>query len=308
MQSSDPIFEGKTGPSTQSVHAGEAKQKPYGSLTMPIVQTSTFAFEDTAAVVAHMERKRADLPPLRGEYGRYGNPTQSAVEQKLAALDGGESALLFASGMSAATSILLTLLQSGDHIVVTDDLYRRTREFCLTWLIKFGVETTLVPPGDGQAVGAAIRSDTRLVFSEAPSNPYLRVLDVPQVAEMAHRNGALLIVDSTFASPINLRPLEYGADLVIHSASKYLGGHNDLLAGAVIASSEIIAKLRDGRGILGGVSDPHNAYLLLRGLKTLAVRVKTQNENGLRVAQYLESQPKVRRVYYLAWQAILTTR
>ena len=298
MITGEPILKGNARAATQAVHAGETKEKPYGSLTMPIVQTSTYSFEDTAAVVAHMRRKQADLPPLRGEYGRYGNPTQATVERKLAALDNGEDALLFASGMAVATSILLTMLQAGDHVVLTDDLYRRTREFCLSFLAKFGVETTLVQSGDHDGLERAIKPTTRLIFSEAPSNPYMRVMDVPRVAELAHRHGALLMIDSTFASPINFRPLEHGADMVIHSATKYLGGHNDLIAGAVISSAKIIAQLREGRGILGGVVDPQNAYLLLRGLKTLAVRIRAQNENGMRVAEFLEGKPQVRCVFY----------
>ncbi len=284
--------------STRSVHAGETKVKPYGSLTTPIVQTSTYAFEDTAAVIAHMQRKKADLPPLRGEYGRYDNPTQATVERKLAALDGGDSALLFASGMAAATTVLLALLSPGDNIVVTDDLYRLTREFCLVFLGRFGIVTTLIKSGDYAALEAAIQPRTRLIFSEAPSNPYLRVMDIPRMAEVAHRHGVLLFMDSTFASPINLKPLALGADLVIHSATKYLGGHNDLLAGVIVGPKETMLTLRTARNILGGVADPHNAYLLLRGLKTLAIRIQKQNENGLRVAQFLESQPKVRQVYY----------
>jgi cystathionine gamma-synthase len=298
MFSGEPILKNKARIATRAVHSGEIKDKPYGSLTMPIVQTSTYSFEDTEAVITHMKRKQDNLPPLRGEYGRYGNPTQTTVERKLAELDSGEDALILASGMAAATTILLTLLESGDHIIVTDDLYRRTREFCLTFLGKFGVETTLVQTGDYQAMADAIRPTTKLIFSEAPSNPYMRVIDVPRVAEIAQPHGVKLMIDSTFASPINFRPLEHGADIVIHSASKYLGGHNDLLGGAIIASAELITALRDGRGILGPVVDPQNAYLLLRGLKTLAVRIKAQNENGLRVAQFLEGKPQIRRVWY----------
>ncbi len=289
--------------STQAVHGGEVRQKPYGSLTTPIIQTSTYTFEDTAAVIAHMERKKAELPLLRGEYGRYGNPTQESAERKLALVEGGDAALLFASGMAAATSVMLALLSPGDYLVMTDDLYRLTRDFALNFLGRFGVKTLLVKSGDDAGLAAAVRaaaaaSSKCLVFSEAPSNPYLRVIDIPRVVELAHRHGALVMIDSTFASPINLKPLQYGADLVLHSASKYLGGHNDLLAGAVVGPQALINQLRTARNQLGGVIDPHNAYLLLRGLKTLALRVAKQNESGLQVARFLESQPKVRRVYY----------
>jgi len=284
--------------STQAVHAGEDKVKPYHALTMPIVQTSTYAFEDTAALIEHMQHKEDKLPPERVEYGRYGNPTQRVVERKVAALDGGEDALLYASGMCAITSTMLALLSAGDHVVFTDDCYRRTREFCLVYLQRFGIEATMVPMGDYAALEAAIQDNTRLIFSETPTNPYMRILDMERVVDIARRHGVKVFLDSTFATPCNLRPLEFGVDLVTHSVTKYLGGHNDLLGGVVTGPAETIARLKEVQGVLGGVPDAHNAYLLLRGLKTLAIRVAKQNENGMKVAQFLESHPKIRRVYY----------
>jgi len=284
--------------STQAVHAGEEKRKPYGALTTPIVQTSTYTFENTAEILDFMHRKASGDLPVRDEYGRYSNPTQSAVERKMAALEGGERALLFASGMCAITTAMLTLLSSGDHLVMVSECYHRTREFALTFLSRWGIETTLVPIDEPVALAAAVRPTTRLIFAETPTNPYLRVLDLSRMIEIAREHDITTIIDSTFATPINLRPLEYGVDLVIHSATKYLGGHNDLLAGAVIGSSETLAKIEEARGVLGGVSSPHDAYLLLRGLKTLDLRVRRQNENGQRVAQFLEGHPAVRRVYY----------
>jgi cystathionine gamma-synthase len=241
-----------------------------------------------------MTRGEAD----REEYGRYGNPTVQAVERKLAALEGGETALLFATGMCAVTSTLLTLLSAGEHLILTSDCYRRTRQFCQTFLKRLGIATTLVPPGDYAAMEAAVQPNTRLILSESPTNPYLRVLDLPQAVDIARRNNLILIVDSTFATPINQRPLEFGVDLVIHSATKYLGGHNDLLAGAVVGPWELVTEIKKSRGVLGGITGPQDAYLLLRGLKTLALRVQRHNENGMRVAQFLEGHPKVRRVYY----------
>ena len=282
---------------TQAVHAGEEKHKPYHSLTTPIVQTSTYVFEDSAALIEHMERKMTMEELGREEYGRYGNPTQHTVERKLAELEGGEAALLFASGMCAITSTLLTLLPTGSHMILTDDCYRRTRQFCLTFLKRLGIEASVVPMGDYRALEAAIKDNTRLIFSETPTNPYLRILDLPRVVDIACRHRLKVIVDSTFATPCNLRPLQFGVDLVIHSATKYLGGHNDLLAGVVIGPAPLIAALKEAQAMLGGIVDPHNAYLLLRGLKTLAIRVAKQNENGLKVARFLESHPKVRRVY-----------
>jgi cystathionine gamma-synthase len=200
--------------------------------------------------------------------------------------------------MCAITTTMLTLLSSGDHLLMTSGSYHRTEEFALDFLSRWGIEATLVPIDEPAALAAAIRPTTRLIFAETPTNPYLRVMDLPRMVEVARQHDITTIIDSTFATPINLRPLEYGVDLVIHSATKYLGGHNDLLAGTVIGSSEALAKIEEARGVLGGVSNSHDAYLLLRGLKTLALRVLRQNENGQRVAQFLEGHPAVRRVYY----------
>jgi cystathionine gamma-synthase len=284
--------------STQAVHAGEEKHKPYGALTTPIVQTSTYTFEDTAEILDFMRRKADGATPVRDEYGRYSNPTQSAAERKIAALEGGERALLFASGMCAITTTMLTLLSSGDHVVMVGGCYRRTREFALSFLSRWGIEATLVPIDEPDVLAAAIRPTTRLIFCETPTNPYLRVADLPRMVEIARPHDVTTMVDSTFATPINLRPLEHGVDLVIHSATKYLGGHNDLLAGAVIGSSQVLARIEEARGVLGGMGTPYDAYLLLRGLKTLDLRVRRQNENGQRVAEFLDGHPAVARVYY----------
>jgi cystathionine gamma-synthase len=284
--------------STQAVHAGEQRGNHYHSLTTPIVQTALYVFHDTADMVDYQKQMTTRGEADREEYGRYGNPTVQAVERKLAALEGGETALLFATGMCAVTSTLLTLLSAGDHLILTSDCYRRTRQFCQTFLKRLGITTTLVPPSDYAAMEAALQPNTKLIFSESPTNPYLRVLDLPRAVDIAKRNNLILTVDSTFATPINQRPLEFGVDLIIHSATKYLGGHNDLLAGAVVGARELIAEIKKSRGVLGGVVGPQDAYLLLRGLKTLALRVQRHNENGIRVAQFLEGHPKVRRVYY----------
>jgi cystathionine gamma-synthase len=284
--------------STQAVHAGEQRDNHYHSLTTPIVQTALYVFRDTADMVDYQEQMMTRGEADREEYGRYGNPTVQAVERKLTALEGGETALLFATGMCAVTSTLLTLLSAGDHLILTSDCYRRTRQFCQTFLKRLGIATTLGPPGDYVAMEAAVQPNTRLIFSESPTNPYLRVLDLSRAVDIARRNNLILIVDSTFATPINQRPLEFGVDLVIHSATKYLGGHNDLLAGAVVGPREVVAEIKKSRGVLGGTTGPQDAYLLLRGLKTLALRVQRHNENGMSVAQFLEGHPKVRRVYY----------
>ncbi len=283
--------------STKAVHAGESRRKLDGALTTPIVQTSTYTFADTAEIVDFMQRKAVG-GGARHEYGRYSNPTQTVAERKLAALEGGQRALLFSSGMNAITTAILSLLSAGDHLVMVSGVYRRTQQFVSEYLPRWGIEQTTVPIDDGEALAGAIRDNTRLIFAESPTNPYLRVIDLTRLVELARARGITTAIDSTFATPINMRPLEYGLDLVIHSATKYLAGHNDLLAGAIIGSHDLLSRIEESRGVLGGVSSPNDAYLLLRGLKTLDLRVRRQNENGLRVARYLEGHPAVRRVYY----------
>jgi cystathionine gamma-synthase len=298
----DSVTENDTvlrGGSTRSVHGGAARTKAYGSLTTPVVQSATYTFRDTRDLIDFMERKTWGDGSDREEYGRYGNPTAAAVEQKIAALDGAEDAVLYASGMAAVTSLLLTILPSGAHIVMTDDCYRRTRQFCLTFLKRFGIETSVVPMGDYAAMEAAIiPKKTRIVISESPTNPYLRIADLEKIGEIGRRHKVLTLIDSTFATPINQRPLEWGIDFVLHSATKYLSGHNDLLAGVVTGRGDRIKALRDSRGVLGGIVDPHAAYLLERGIKTLGVRIGQQNATALAVAQYLEAHPAIERVYY----------
>ncbi len=283
--------------STRVVHAGETRAKPHHALTTPIVQTSTFTFDDTSDLISYHEA-RLNGGTERTEYGRYGNPTLQAVEHKLADLDGGQAALLFSSGMAAVTVSLLSLLSSGAHVVMTDDCYRRTRQFVTQFLSRYDVQATQVPVGDYDALEKAIRPNTRLILTESPTNPYLRVVDVPRLVQIARRHGVKTIIDSTFATPINQRPLEFGVDLVLHSATKYLGGHNDLLAGVVVGSNELVAGLRETQGTIGAICDPNTAYLLLRGLKTLELRVARHNETALKVACFLERHPRVRRVYY----------
>ncbi|MCS6844957.1 MAG: aminotransferase class I/II-fold pyridoxal phosphate-dependent enzyme [Caldilineales bacterium] len=286
------------GPSTQSVHAGDSREKAYDSITTPIVQTATYTFRDTAALVQYMEERMFWDTPQREEYGRYGNPTVRAVEARLAALEGGDDAVLVASGMAAITGVLWVFLSAGSHLVMTGDCYRRTRDFVHGFLARFGVEVTVTPPADLDAVEAAIRPNTRLILSESPTNPFLRCLDLARLGEIGQRHGVRTAIDSTFATPINQRPLDHGVDLVIHSATKYLAGHNDVLAGAVIARGGLTVPVRQVQAVLGSVADPHAAFLVGRGLKTLALRVERQNANGLAVARYLEAHPKVRRVWY----------
>ncbi len=286
------------GVNTQAVHAGEPHQNRFGSITTPIVQTSAYTFPNTEALETFMaERMFWDKPQFQ-EYGRYGNPTVRVAEEKLAALDEGEDAILLASGMAAITLTLLILLHPDDHVIITADAYRRTRTFCRTFLHRWGVEVTVVPAGDYGAIEDAIRPHTRYLFSETPTNPFLRVLDLERLVDIARRHNVRTIIDSTFATPYNLKPLTYGIDLVIHSVTKYLAGHNDLLAGVVVGRGGLLTPLREAQAMFGAVVDPGAAYLIIRGLKTLGLRLQRQNENALAIAHYLESHPRVARVWY----------
>lgn len=295
-------IERKTDPgaSTNAVHGGTKRQKAHHALHTPIVQTATYTFENTQELINFMEAQTWGGGTEREEYGRYGNPTVSAVEAKLAALDKGEDAVLYASGMSAITSVLLSVLPAGAHIIMTDDCYRRTRQFAQTWLKRLGITTTVVPVGDYDAIeNAIVRRKTRFIISESPTNPYLRVCDLERLADIGRRHKVRTMIDSTFATPVNQRPLEWGIDFVVHSATKYLGGHNDVLAGVVVGNNAGRMKaLRDARGVLGGVLDPHTAYLLDRGVRTLGVRVRQQNQTAQVVAEFLERHPKIDRVWY----------
>jgi len=293
-----PVAQARLG--TAAVRGAENRKKAYDAICTPIVCSATYVFDSTAELRDYFEG-RID----REEYGRYGNPTVQTAERKIAELEGAEDCALFASGMAAATNCLLALLKSGDHVAMTSDCYRRTRQFVISVLNRYQVSSTLLEPGDYSALEAAIvPKKTRLIISESPTNPYLRVTDLRKLAEIRDRHpGVRVMIDSTFATPINQRPLELGADLVLHSGTKYLGGHNDLLAGAICGKSGMVSALRDFRGVLGGTLDPHSAYLLIRGIKTLDLRVRRQNESALRLAQWLEAQPSVERVYYPGLQS-----
>lgn len=281
---------------TQAIHAGERAGRPRvsDSLTTPIVQTSTYTFRNTTELIAYQEGRFGSY-----EYGRYGNPTARTVEEKLKALEGAEDSLLSASGMNTATTLLLALVPAGGHIVTTTDCYRRTRQFIQTVLPKMQITSTVIDPSDLDQLEAVLdEREVSLFFSESPTNPFLRCVDVERIATLCHRQDAVVVIDSTFATAINQRAIELGADLVIHSASKYLAGHNDVLAGAVVGRPDLVESIRSLHNVLGGVIDPHAAYLLLRGMKTLKLRVEKQNENAMELARRLERHPVVRRVHY----------
>lgn len=287
-----------TAASTAAVHAGATRRNAYHALTESVVHTATYTFTDTTDLTDFMEAQLWGQANGRTEYGRYGNPTVHAAEQRLAALEGSTDAVLFSSGMAAVTTTVLALLSAGSHVILTDDCYRRTRQFVTRFLSRYGVESTIVPLNDWNALAAAVRPTTRLLISELPTNPYLRCVDLPTLADFARTHKLTTLIDSTFATPINLRPLDYGIDLVVHSATKYLGGHNDLLAGAVLGRENLLGLVRQHLHMLGAVADPHSAFLLIRGLKTLALRVRQQNQSALEIARFLEGHPAVERVWY----------
>jgi cystathionine beta-lyase/cystathionine gamma-synthase len=281
---------GKRPPETAAVHGAAQLDKKNGPVSAPIFQTSTFEVTDND------EQQR--VTGTDRYYTRWGNPTVTRVEETLAELEGTEGARVFASGMGAITSTVLALLKSGDHIVAQRDIYGGVTKFFSEWLTKFGIETTLVDTTDYEQYERAIRPNTRVVYVESPSNPALRVIDFAKIAALAKKHRLISMIDSTFGTPINQHPAEFGIDLVMHSGTKYLSGHSDLICGIVCGRRELMQQLWETRTTLGNCIDPHAAWLLMRGLKTLAVRVQRQNENAQQVAEFLARHAKVRRVYY----------
>jgi cystathionine gamma-synthase len=275
---------------TEAVRGGIDLRKKNGPVSTPIYQTSTFEVTDMEEQVRATSTDRF--------YTRYGNPTHTVAEKAIAELEGADAALLFASGMSAITTAILSLVKSGDHIVAQRDIYGGATKFLTQWLPKFGVEVTLVDTTDYQQHEAALRPNTRLLHLESPTNPTLRVVDLKRVAALAQKHGIVTLVDSTFATPINCRPADHGIDLIMHSGTKYFGGHADIICGIIAGRLDLVRTIHATRTTLGCNMDPHAAWLLMRGIKTLAVRVHRQNDNALRVAQFLKNHARVRSVNY----------
>ena len=277
-------------PETAAVHGAADLEKKNGPVTPPIYQTSTFEVTD------NKEQQRVTTTDRY--YTRWGNPTITVAEQTIAELEGTEAARTFASGMGAITSTVLAFLKAGDHIVSQRDVYGGVAKFFTEWLPKMGIETTFVDTTDYGQYEQAVRKNTKLLYLESPTNPALRVVDFKQAAALARKHGLISLIDSSFGTPINQRPAEYGIDLVMHSGTKYLSGHADLTCGVVCGRQGLMDQLWETRTTLGNCMDPHAAWMLTRGLKTLAVRVARQNENALRVAEFLERHAKVRKVHY----------
>ncbi|MFQ5663633.1 MAG: trans-sulfuration enzyme family protein [Terriglobia bacterium] len=281
-----------TGLATRAVHEGEDRQGIGGPVATPIVQSANFTFKSVEEMKRWAEgRSKADI------YTRYGNPTLRVVEAKLAALEGGEAALVASSGMAAIATTLLTLVGSGDEIIATRQLYGGTYRLMRDILPRLGIKVRHVE-NDLGGVESRVTPRTRVIYVETPTNPTLCLVDLRQAARLARRHGLVSVVDNTFATPMLQRPLRLGFDLVCHSATKYLGGHSDLIAGAVVGRRRRVEAIRHMLIHLGGSLDPGAGYLLLRGIKTLAARVERQSASALAVARFLEKHPRVLRVHY----------
>ena len=270
---------------TKAIHAGQEPDQVYGAVNVPIYQTSTYAQPGVGR-------------PKVWDYARGGNPTREAFQQALAALEGGTQCFAFASGLGASTTLLLTL-QPGDHVLLSNDVYGGTYRLLTKVLSTWGLDCDTVDLADPEALARALRPTTRFVWIETPSNPLLRIIDIAAVSAAAHRGGARVVVDNTFATPALQRPLELGADIVLHSVTKYIGGHSDLIGGAVITSDEgIIERLGFLTNAVGAVPGPMDCYLALRGLKTLAVRMRAHCDGAAAISAFLAEHPAVQRVYY----------
>jgi cystathionine beta-lyase/cystathionine gamma-synthase len=282
---------------TQAVHAGQEPDPATGAVTPPIYMTTTFKLPEPGPLLLDALFLKGDRPPH--VYTRWSNPSLRTVEEKMAALEGGEAAVAFASGMAAVSGVLFTYLGAGDHVVASDICYIGTIELLGLHAHRYGIEVSLVDTSDLEAMRAALRPNTKLVYIETPANPVLRLTDIAAAAGVAREAGVPLVVDSTFATPVLQKPLELGADLVLHGMTKYLGGHGDALGGIVVGTRDEIHRIREGMLIhLGGAMSPFNAWLINRGLATLSIRMQKHQENAMAVARFLEGHPRVGRVFY----------
>ena len=282
------------GMQTLSIHAGEKTDPATGASAPNLVMSSTFVVDEEISFSAN--NLSMETPFV---YTRWGNPTTQQLEHKLAVLEQAEACLAFASGMAASAAVMLAHLSQGDHLVLSNTNYPGTAEFARDTLTRLGIEVTPVDTSDTANISAAMRDNTRMVWLETPSNPLLRISDINTAANIAHAQNALLVVDSTFASPIATRPLTLGADLVIHSLTKYIGGHGDAMGGSVCGSQALIGPLR-GEALVhyGGVISPFNAWLIMRGMATLPLRMRCHQDNAFAVASFLEDHDKVEKVLY----------
>jgi cystathionine gamma-synthase len=286
-------------PATLAIHGMGRLPKAHHAVSTPILQTSNYYFDTADEVEDFMRAKGQGNVTREHEYARYGNPTQQETERKLAAIEGTERAVLYSSGMAAVLLVIMTYMKPGGHIIFTGDCYRQTRDFATNFLGKFGVKYSIADP-TAEAIEKAIQPNTNIIFTESPTNPYLRVLDIPAIVKVAKERNIMTVIDATLATPYNIRPVELGVDVVIHSATKYLGGHNDLMAGVALGSTALMTELYKMQRMIGATPGPLTCFLLERGLKTFCMRMEHHNEVGLAVAQMLEAHPKIEKVWYPA--------
>ncbi len=289
-------------PATLAIHGMGRLPKAHHAVSTPIMHTSNYYF-DTADEVEDFMRAKGQGKVIREhEYARYGNPTQIETERKLAAIEGAERAVLYSSGMAAVLLVIMTYMKPDGHIIFTGDCYRQTRDFATNFLGKFGIEHSIVDP-TAEAIEHAIKPNTNIIFTESPTNPYLRVLDIPAIVKVAKERNILTIIDATLATPYNIKPIEMGVDVVLHSATKYLGGHNDLMAGVALGSDKLMNDLYKMQRMIGATPGPLTCFLLERGMKTFGMRMEHHNKAGLAVAQMLEAHPKIEKVWYPALES-----
>jgi len=278
---------------TRSIHSGEEKDRLDRGIPPSIALTSTYFFRN----VDELQRHKDQTDP-REEYARYHNPTRAVAERKLADLEGADDAIVCSSEMYALTVTLLRILKTGDHLLVLDEMYHRTQDLCASVLTKFGIEVSVVKSCNLDSLRSSIKENTRLFLFETPTNPHLYVQDLESIAALCKERKVKTIVDATFASPINLLPLKFGIDIVIHSCTKYLAGHNDVMAGVILSRRSIIESIRELHFTIGGTLDAHSSYLLIRGLKTLPLRIAHQNASAESIANFLAAQPGIKKVFY----------
>lgn len=280
--------------STRAIHSGKGKKKDPGVLVTPIYQSTSYVFESVQDGKEKFESNDYGFC-----YTRIGNPTQEVFEEKIAALEGAECALPFASGVASTSALLFHVFKSGDHAIVDDTVYSATHNLFDTMLKKFGVKTTFIDTSKIENVEKAIKPNTKMIYFESPANPTMKVIDLEAVAKVGKKHNIMTVVDSTFASPYLQNPIKFGIDVVIHSATKYICGHGDAMGGLVVGTKELVEGVRDNTlKNLGGCISPFNAFLMIRGLKTLDIRMKKHCESALTIARYLESHPKVQKVFY----------
>ncbi|AHM56879.1 methionine gamma-lyase MdeA [Peptoclostridium acidaminophilum DSM 3953] len=286
----------KMGFGTKAIHGGHHKDIVSGALATPIYQTATFAFDS-----AEQGGRRFALEECGYIYSRLGNPTNTQLEEKLALLEGTEAAMSTASGMGAISAALWTALKAGDHMVADETLYGCTHALLSHGMTRFGVEVEFVDASDPENVRNAMKENTKVVYLETPANPTLKIVDIAAISEIAHEvEGCMVMVDNTFCTPYLQRPIEFGADVVLHSATKYLNGHGDVIAGFAAGKQEFIDQVRffGVKDMTGAVLSPFDAYLVIRGMKTLEIRMERHCSNAMEVAKFLESHPAIDKVYY----------